>query len=186
MVEFAFVLPIFLVVIIAFVEFGFAFSTLNSLNFTSRDLALYASEAGNQDGSDCSMLAILERQIGAAAKRSGIASVRIYWSDGAGNVVNGAVNHYDRVGSLVCTDITGLSRTLPYTAVTANYPEATRCPVLRGCPAVPGGFNHPVLDTIGIQLTYRYDWRTPLAHLLSFNGPATFIATQQIRIEPVL
>ena len=48
MVEFMLVLPIFLIVILAFVEFGFAFSTLNSLNFTTRDLALYASEAGNQ------------------------------------------------------------------------------------------------------------------------------------------
>lgn len=186
MVEFVLVLPIFLIVILAFVEFAFAFSTLNSLNFTSRDLALYASEAGNQGGTDCSLLALLEREVGAPSKRSGIASVHIYWSDGNGNVVNSAVNQYNRTGSLTCTDISGAVRTLPYSAVTATYAEATRCTVLKGCPAVPGGFNHPALDTIGVRITYTYDWRTPLAGLLGFAGPPTFVATQQMRIEPVL
>ena len=185
MVEFMLVLPIFLIVILAFVEFGFAFSTLNSLNFTSRDLALYASEAGNQGGSDCSVLSILEREFGASSNVAGISTVTIYWADDNGNPrITGEMNEYDRTGSMTCTDINGVVQTLPYTPGVATYPEAERCPVRapKGCPL----YGHPGLDTIGVRLTYTYDWRTPLGDLLGFAGPPIFTASQQMRIEPVL
>lgn len=186
MVEFALVLPIFLIVLLAFVEFGIAFSTLNSLNAMSRDLALYASEAGNQGGSDCTVLLILEDEFSRTSNPDGIANVQIYWSDKNGNVVNAAMNQYDRTGTMNCTDIHGAVQTLPYTAASATYPEASRCPVIKGCPSPPAAFDHQGLDTIGVRLTYIYDWRTPLGDLLGFVGPPTFHATQEMRIEPVL
>jgi len=186
LVEFALVLPIFVMVIIAFIEFAFAFSTQNSLSFAARDLALYGAEAGNQAGSDCSALTLLERELGSSTKPSGIASVLIYWSDRNGAILNGAANQYDRGGTLTCTDLGGVSRSLPYTVVASTYPEASRCTVLRGCPSPPAAINHPSIDTVGVRITYAYHWRTPLAELLGITGPSTFTATQQMRLEPVL
>lgn len=182
MVEFALVVPIFLLLIIAIIEFAFAFSTLNSINFAARDLAQFAAEAGDQPGGDCSALNLLEGEVGAATNPAGITSVFIYWSDGDGNVLGGATNQYDRTGSMTCTDVNGVSLTLPYTMVSATYPEAQRCPVLLGCPSI----GHPVLDTVGVRVTYSYAWRTALADMLAFTGPPTFTSTQQVRMEPVL
>lgn len=186
MVEFALVLPIFLISIIAIIEFAFAFSTLNSLNFAARDLALVVAEGGNQAGSDCSALTLLEREFGASSNPSGITSVRIYWSDGNGNVVNNATNLYNRSGSMVCTDLSGASQTLPYTPASITYLETERCSVLNGCPSPPAAIDHPTLDTIGVQITYAYSWRTPMGSLIGPIVSPTFTATQQMRMEPIL
>ena len=186
LVEFALVLPIFMLVIIAFIEFAFAFSTLNTLNFVARDVAQYIAEAGNQQGSDCSTLNLLENELAASTRVSGLTTVQIYWSDGNGDVVNNAVNRYSRTGSMTCTDVNGVSLTLPYTVVSATYTDTTRCNVLLGCPAPPATVNHPSLDIIGVQLTYTYTWKTPLATLLTFTSTPTFTSTQQVRMEPIL
>lgn len=186
MVEFALVFPIFLIVVISMIEYAFAFSTMNSLNFVARDVSLVASEGGNQAGSDCSALALLEREFGASSNTSGISSVQIFWSDANGSMLNGAVDQYNHTGSMTCADLSGASHTMPYTAVSATYPESSRCQVLNGCPSPPAAVNHPALDTIGVRITYSYAWRTPLAVLLGFLGPITLTSTQQMRIEPVL
>jgi hypothetical protein len=180
-VEFGLVLPLFLLIIIASIEFAFAFSTLNSLNFVTRDLARISAEGGNRNGTDCTALANLERLFGASSDRDGIAFVDVYWSDERGNVLSGQLSRYNRTGSMTCTDLSGNVWTLPYTAGASTYPEAIRCNVLIGC----GGL-HTRLDTIGIKVTYRYSWKTPLSVMLGFLGPATFEATQQMRMEPVL
>jgi Flp pilus assembly protein TadG len=180
-VEFGLVLPLFLLLLIAIIEFAFAFSTLNSLNFVARDVALVTAEGGNRLGTDCTALNVLEREFGATSDRAGIATVEIYWSDQNGNVLGSQVNRFNRSGSLICSDLDGVSRTLPYTAAGATYPEAIRCNVLAGC-----GGSHTVLDTIGVKVTYAYSWKTPLSVMLGFLGPATFTATQQMRMEPVL
>jgi TadE-like protein len=186
LVEFALILPILLIVVVAWIEFAFAFSTMNSLNFVARDLALIASEGGNQAGTDCSALVKLEAELGASSNPSGVQSVFIYWSDPNGNVLNGAVDQYNHTGTLSCSDLDGASHTLPYTAVAATYAPATRCSVLKGCPSPPAAVNHPVVDTVGVRITYRYSWKTPISAMLSFLGAPTFSATQQMRIEPVL
>lgn len=186
LVEFALVLPIFMLVIIAFIEFAFAFSTLNTINFVARDVAQYVAEAGDQQGSDCSTLNLLENELASSTRASGLTTVLIYWSDGNGNVVNSAVNRYTRTGSMTCTDVNGVSLTLPYTAVSTTYVDTTRCNVLLGCPSPPAAVNHPALDIIGVQLTYTYTWKTPLATLLTFTSTPTFTSTQQVRMEPVL
>lgn len=186
LVEFALVLPIFILVIIAFIEFAFAFSTLNTLNFVARDIAQYAAEAGDAQGADCSTLNLLENELSASSSPTGLSTVLIYWSDGNGAVVGGAVNQYSRTGSLTCTDVNGVSLTLPYTAVSTTYVDTTRCTVLLGCPSPPAAVNHPTLDTIGVKLTYTYNWKTPLATLLTFTSAPVFTSTQQVRMEPVL
>ncbi|HEY8179006.1 MAG TPA: TadE/TadG family type IV pilus assembly protein, partial [Candidatus Limnocylindria bacterium] len=156
MVEFGLVLPLFLLVLVAFIEFAFAFSTLNSLNYVARNVALMTAEGGNRAGTDCSALVGLERDLGQTSERSGLTAVEVYFSDQNGNVLGGQVNRYNRTGSMTCADLNGVTRTLPYTAVSTSYVESGRCNVLAGC-----GGTHTRLDTIGVRLTYRYDWNTP-------------------------
>jgi hypothetical protein len=181
MVEFMLVLPMFLLTIVAFIEFAFAFSTTNALNYAARNVALVVAEGGNRTGTDCSALIVLERDFGDTSNRSGIASVEVYFSDQNGNVIGGEVNRYDRAGTLTCTDLDRAAQTLPYTAAATAYSEPTRCSVLAGC-----GGTHPRLDTVGVRITYQYSWKTPLSGLLGFLGSPTFTATQQMRMEPVL
>jgi Flp pilus assembly protein TadG len=181
MVEFILVLPIFLVVVIAFVEFAFAFSTQNALNYVARNVALVVAEGGNRSGTDCTALSVLERDFGATSDRAGIASVDIYFSDQNGRVIGGQITTYNRAGSSICQDLDGASHTLPYTLAASTYAETSRCSVLAGC-----GGSHPGVDTIGVTINYRYTWKTPLSFMLGIAGPPTFRATQQMRMEPVL
>ncbi len=180
-VEFALVLPLFLMVLIAFVEFAFAFSTLNALNYATRLVAQVVAEGGDRTGTDCTALNALERDFGATSDRSGIATVEVYFSDLNGNVISGQVNRYRRTGSMTCSDLDGIAHTLPYSVVATTYPEPGRCNVLLGCGGV-----HTGIDTIGVKVTYRYAWKTPLSGMIGFVGPPTFTATQQMRMEPVL
>lgn len=181
MVEFMLVLPLFLLTIVAFIEFAFAFSTANALNYVARNVALVVAEGGSRSGTDCTALMVLERDFGDTSNRTGIASVDVYFSDENGNVIGGEVNRYNRAGSLTCTDLDRTGLTLPYTAASTTYAESVRCSVLAGC-----GGTHSRLDTVGVRITYQYSWKTPLSALLGFLGPPTFTATQQMRMEPVL
>jgi Flp pilus assembly protein TadG len=184
-VEFILVFPLFLFLLIAIIEFAFAFSTLNALSFAARDVARVGVEGGDRQGTDCSMLQGLEGTFGATSDRSGIAQVEIFWSDDAGNVLHGARNVYLRGGSLSCTTVKGDSVTLPYTLQAGStYPENQRCTVLAGCDALTPA--HPGVDTLGVRITYDYRWKTPLAGLLQMAPALTFQADQQMRIEPVL
>ena len=46
---------------------------------------------------------------------------------------------------------------------------------------------HPGLDTIGVQITYNYQWHTPLKSLLGFTGPGwTIVKSNAMEMEPVL
>jgi hypothetical protein len=180
-VEFGLVLPLFLLVLIAFIEFAFAFSTMNALNYVTRNVALVVAEGGNRIGTDCTALASLERDLGDTSDRSGVVAVEVYFSDENGNMLGSQLNRYDRSGSMTCSDLDGVSRTLPYTAGSSTYLEAGRCNVLAGC-----GGTHTKLDTVGVRITYNYTWKTPLSALLGFLGLPTFVATQQMQMEPVL
>jgi Flp pilus assembly protein TadG len=184
LVEFGLVLPLLVVVVVAFIEFAFAFSTMNSLTFAARDIARVGIEGGDRSGTDCSMLANLERTFGASSDESGISDVRIFWSDSNGNVLNGAINTYQRTGSMTCTTVKGSTVTLPYTMTGASYPESQRCTVILGCSTLSPA--HPSVDTLGVRIEYAYSWKTPLSSLLLLPPTITFVADQQMRIEPVL
>ncbi len=183
LVEFALIIPLFLVMLIGIVEFSLAFNALLGTNYASREAALIAAEAGNGSGADCSILAAVERSITAPADPRLISEVRIYRSDQNGNAVSGAVNVYDRSGTTTCTLADGSVVTVPYQIVgTAGYPSVARCNVLAGC-----GGTQTTVDQIGVQATYIYSWHTPLNGMLSLAGTGfTLVQSNAMRMEPVL
>lgn len=188
--EFALILPLFMVMLMGLIEFSLAFNANLSINQASQNGALLASQAGNSLGADCLILERIERDVTAPTDRARIREVQIQRTNPSGSIVL-ARNRYDRAGSTSCNLIDGRTITVPYQALERTYPETQRCNVIAGCLLmVPP---HSTVDTVGIQIEYRYAWMTPLGSLLPFiggegpSGPGyTFQKRNVFRLEPVL
>ena len=178
LVEFALVLPVFLLLIFGVVEFGFVYNAAVSVNLVSRIAALLAAEGGKTEGTDCMVLRAIERDITAPATPTRISKVEIYWSDANGDQVASNVNVYDRSGSLTCTFASG-PITVPYTLSTGRYPESERCDVLAGC-----GGPHTTVDDIGVRITYTHQWATQVGQTIAPS--ITFQRSTAVRMEPTL
>lgn len=178
--EFALVFPFFIVLLFGVVEFSFAFNGALSIDFATRDAALAAAEAGSETGADCSILRVIEKSITAPADRTKITKVRIFKATTLG-ANTGLNNTFTRgTGTYTCPDGTG---TLPYKKdPTSNYAEGSRCNILAGC-----GGSSTTVDTVGVELTYVYTWKTPLPRLLPLSGTGyTMVKDNAMRMEPVL
>ena len=176
MVEFALVIPLFLAILTAIVEFAFSFNAVLATQYASRDAALVAAEAGNGEGSDCVILATVDSDMGAPTDPAQITSVEIYRTTAAGVQV-GAATVWARTGTTDCTLPDGSTTTVGYTRTADGYPEASRCNVLAGC-------DGRGLDHIGVQVNYRYEWKTPLGH--GFSDHLDVTRSNSMRMEPVL
>jgi Flp pilus assembly protein TadG len=199
MVEFALVIPIFLILLMAVIEFSFLMNGQLSINFATRDAALVAAEAGNAVGADCVILQKVEQDVTAPANPANISQVQIFWTnangqplDTSGNVTTfgsgtQAADTYTRTGPTTCTFADGTTLTVPYKlSGTATYPDSARCNDIQGttegCQA-----GHPGLDEIGVQVTYSDTWRTPLHNLIGLLGNGwTLAQSNEMRMEPVL
>jgi Flp pilus assembly protein TadG len=188
LVEFAFVVPLFLLLVFAVIEFTFVFSAMLGISYASRDAALLAAEAGNAPGADCVIIKAVDKAVSAPASDDRIDSVVIYRADQNGVEMSGVANRWTRGSSTSCADGT----TIPYSRQTNGYPETSRCNYLAG--DVSGGCEsgHPGLDTIGVRITYTHEWVTPLG---GFPGPGfggqggggfTLTQSNSMRMEPVL
>jgi Flp pilus assembly protein TadG len=178
LIEFALVLPVFLLLIFGVLEFGVLFNAAVTVNFVSRVAALLAAEGGRTEGTDCMVLRAIERDTISPANSSRISTVEIYWSDANGDQIASSVNVYTRTGSVTCTYASG-SITVPYTLSTAGYPETQRCDVLAGC----GGL-HTTVDDVGVRITYTHQWMTRFGQTIARS--ITFQRSTAVRMEPTL
>ena len=196
LVEFALVIPIFLILFMAILEFGFVFNALLGINYATRDAALIAAEAGSTAGvdgagrdvgADCLILQSVEQDVTAPADNRRITEVRIYRSNISGTQLGSLANVYQRGGPTTCTYPSG-TITVPYALVgSVGYPGSSRCDVVAGCPNDGSGFAHPGLDTIGVLVSYRHTWRTPFSALIGGGGTGyDMVKSNATRMEPVL
>ena len=176
LVEFALVIPLFMSILIAIIEFAFMFNAILATNFASRDAALVAAEAGNTLGADCSILQAVDNDMGMPANPAQIRQVEIFRASAAGDQMGGATV-YARTGTFSCGLPDGTTVTLPYTIQSNGYPEASRCNVLVGCSGQP-------LDHVGVRVTYRHTWRTPFG--TTFGPFLDVVRSNSMRMEPVL
>jgi len=185
--EFALVFPFFMVILFFVIEFAFALNAYLAIDFGSREAALAAAEGGNDPNADCAVLRAVERSIGAPASKDRIQTVKIFKASPNGDPIGGApMTVYARTGSMDCPYQDGTPATLPYTRTQNGYPPNYRCNVLAGCPGLPVPQTTSV-DTIGVEITYDYNVKTPLYSLLnSGNDGWTMTKSNAMRMEPVL
>jgi Flp pilus assembly protein TadG len=180
LVEFALVFPLFMLLMLFLVEFAFVFSALLGVNYASRNAALTAAEAGSDKLADCVILQQVENSIGAPGNKAKIQTVTIYRSDQSG-ATRLATLTYTRGGTTTCTKGT-TTLTVPYSSPTGTYTYDQRCNFLKGCTDL--GRNQ--IDTIGIEITYRHTWVTPIGNFGLAGTGATLTQSNAMRMEPVL
>ena len=198
LVEFALVIPIFLVLLLALIEFGFMFNAVLTANYATRDASLIGSEAGSSEGADCVILSKVLEDFKAPVDANNLTQIIIYRAKTSGDPYNGTYansgNVWVRSGTTDCSAY-GKSANMPYTLTTTNYPEGTpatsdgsggRCNFLNGCP------NNTLRtrDAIGVQVTYSYTWHTPLGNFPfgwgGNSGGITIVRSNEMRMEPIL
>lgn len=180
LVEFALVLPAFLLLIVGLMEFALVESSRSTVNFAARDASMLAAEGGTSAGTDCVAIQSVETNLISPAKSIRVLYVDIYWSDVNGGQVGSAYQRYTRGGSTTCTYGDGSTVTIPYTLTVNGYPEADRCDVLAGC----GGL-HATLDTIGVRVVYEHFWASAFPRIT--GAPSIVLqGWTATRLEPTL
>lgn len=192
LVEFALVLPLTLVLLMALLELGLALNASLAISRASQNGAHLAATAGNLTGADCLVLDSIERDVDAPNNPANVSQVVIERTALAGNQ-SYASQVWSRSGQTDCVLPDGTTRRVPYTLITAGYPESQRCSVLGGCPSLTPP--RSTVDNIGVIVRYRHDWVTPLNGALDlvFSGGSAgsgggwdFESRNIFRIEPTL
>lgn len=180
LVEFALVLPVFMLLVVGLMEFALVENSRNTVNFAARDGSILAAEGGKIAGADCMVIQAIEADIISPARNIRIQSIDIFWSDVNGNVIGSNYQRYTQGGSTTCTYGDGSTVTVAYTLATNNYPEADRCDVLLGC-----GSPHTTLDTIGVTVLYTHQWITSFPRITG-SSTITLRGSSATRMEPTL
>lgn len=188
LVEFALVLPLFVVLTLSVIEFAFVFNAILSINYASRNAALLAAEAGNGTGADCIILDSIEQEVRGPSDRSAIQQVTIFWADQNGVQIGSNAQVYVRTGATsgpnatTCTYPDGTVITVPYRLAQNGYPASARCNILAGC-----GSPHNGLDRVGVRISYVHSWKTPLNGVAGLGGSGyAFERSNVMVMEPIL
>ena len=178
LVEFAIVFPLFWMVLVGLIEFAFAFSSVLTVSYASRNAALVAAEAGAATTADCAILWQIEKDVQAPSAAAQIQTVNISWTDVNGKDKAGFVTTYTRNSSVsINCVLPGVTFAAPYQKTADGYPMSSRCSILSGCAG------HPTLDTVGVKVTYRYVYHTPYGAVLGGTG-ITLERASAMRMEP--
>jgi hypothetical protein len=174
------VIPIFMVLIVAIIEFSFLLTAKIGVTDTAQDAVRYAAELGSTTDADFNVLQLVEQEMGPPINKTQIASVSIFWTNLQGASL-GFADTYTRGGTFWNAAHT---LSVPYTQTSSGYPVDDRCNVLGGIGCATG---HNGVDWIGVTITYKYAWVTPLPYLAPGIGSVapTFVQTSTSRLEPV-
>jgi Flp pilus assembly protein TadG len=186
LLEFAIVLPVLMLLVTGIIEFALAFNSSLGINRASQNAALVAAEAGNLPGADCMILTRVEQDIDSPIDKGEITGVSIQRTNASGTTVF-AQNTYVRAGVTNCILADGTPINVPYTSTGTGYPVNQRCSVLSGCPTMTPA--RTAVDTIGVQVSLRYNLRTPLSAVMGMfnggtNGTIDFTMRNAFRMEP--
>ncbi len=148
LVEFALTLPIFVLLLMGVLEFGFLYNNILTVQFASRQGVSAAAQVGAEDGADCSILKAVEAALTTPIDKNRITAVEVFQSDANGQPIAGRINRYIRTGLLDCSGVS----TQPYTLTgVEGYPQIERKDSL-----VAG------LDVVGVHIEYLYVGVTPV------------------------
>jgi hypothetical protein len=167
LVEFTLIMPVFLIIVLAGLEFGAAFDHRTAMAYAVREGARVGASLGkggtNPAGVDPAIVAAVQRGLTDPILVENVTSIEIFKSDASGRAVPGKVNRYNRYGTLIGT---------------AGWPASTRVAGLNG-------------DSIGVLVHYDFHPTTPLGNLLGLvfggNPPYTTLPMTDatvMRLEP--
>lgn len=186
LVEFAIIVPLFLFLLMTLIEYSFAFNSILSADYATRDAALLAAEAGNNANADCVILSKVDEDMSPPTDRSRIQEVWIYRADDVGNPIGGSLNPWS---APTAQQYTRGGTDCGYTKAVDNWPPEDRCNILNGetCP-----YGQTGVDQIGVRVVYNYMPHTPVAMpflglVLEIRGDEFIIVKSNVmRMEPVL
>jgi Flp pilus assembly protein TadG len=174
LVEFSVIVPVFLLILLGMLEFGFAFDQAMTITYASREGARSgaAFANGNTTSMPCATSTDVDKHIVAAVQRvlqgpgsritsSRISEIRIYKADSSGNQIGAQANIWtfaNNAGPVVD------GQPLDWNPTTTNWNACTRVNAWVG--ATPP-------DSIGIRVQYTYDFVTPLSLITRFFGPGS-------------
>lgn len=142
MVEFALVLPTFLLILMGLLEFGAAFDHRNAMAYAVREGARVGASLGTGGSTpnavDPAIVAAVRRGLTDPILIVNIVSIEIYKADANGNPVTGKINKFDHAGNAVGV---------------AGWPASSRVAGING-------------DAIGVRVVYDFRPTTPLGSLL--------------------
>ncbi len=167
-------LPLFLMLLLGMLEFGLAFDHLLSIDYASREGARVGAALANGGGTmgcgsgqspnaatvDAQIVAAVERVLtspGSLVQAQNVSQIRIYLATATGGETAGKVNvwvYAPDAGPVVDGDA------LDFTPSTAPWDPCSRSSTL---PA----------QSIGVAISYRYAFSTPLGGILRLVGGST-------------
>ena len=180
MVEYAIIVPAFVLLLMGMLEFGFVFNHNLNLEYATREGARTGAAlanggtsncpvAGNTDGAsitnpdiDAYIIAAVQRVLtspGSPIDITQVSTIKIWKNDPAnpGVPISGEVNTWTNTGAGSGPTVDGVA--LTFTQTTRNWHVCER-----------NNSNVPP-DSIGVSLNYTYKMITPLAAVLKFFGP---------------
>ena len=173
MVEFAIIVPVFLLLLMGMLEFGFVFTHNLTLEYATREGARAGSTLsdGGLDAPTC--LAIDSNIIDAVTKvlkspgspilgyPNAVAWIKIWEADASGTPIAGTTNTWNNPGD------GSFTFTPPGSPVWTPCTRHSATWISGSC----GGSTCPP-DSIGVSLSYTYTMVTPLGAIEKFFGPA--------------
>jgi Flp pilus assembly protein TadG len=173
LVEFAIGVPLFLLLLLGMVEFGFIFTHHIGLEYATREGARMGSALASGTAQisctdvDNNIIAALQRVVtspGSQINVGNINQIRIYSADASG----------DPIGSLINTWVPGTGPTVDGVALRFQNTGV-------GWPACPTGNrkNGSSPDSVGVSLSYTYDFVTPLGNFVAAFGTSHLLMTDK-------
>jgi hypothetical protein len=179
LVEFASLVPVFLLLLLGMLEFGFVFDQNLTLEYATREGARVGAALANGGGvlgcgaGQSPNAATVDPQVMAAVRRvllspssrvvpatSPAMVVTIWKANAAGQPVGGFVNTWTYTGPGTGPLVDG--QNIGFTQGTVGW---------NACARTNGGVGGP--DSIGVSLTHVYKFQTALAGILGFFGGPT-------------
>jgi Flp pilus assembly protein TadG len=173
MVEFAIIVPVFLLLLMGMLEFGFVFTHNLSLEYATREGARAGSTLSDGNGVTATCNLIDQNIVNSVTKvlkspgspilgyPNAVASIKIWSADASGNPILNTVNTWTNKND------GSLTFNAPVAPVWTPCTRHSTTWLTGAC----GGSTCPP-DSIGVSLTYTYTMVTPLGAIEKFFGPA--------------
>jgi len=172
-VEFALILPLFLILLMGMLEFGIVYDHRNAMAYAVREGARVGASLGNggsqPSGVNPAILTAVQRGLTNPILIENITSIEIFQADASGQPVAGKIDAFDRDGNPVGP---------------AGWPATSRVPAFSGVGGVIG-------DSLGVRVVYDFRPQTPLGTLLGLfiNGNPPYTTIQMtdksvMKLEP--